>query len=387
MYYNGSQHLAYFDYCHSTYPPWTNVINGYDNVPREMLREHDEVIMPDEELHCDLFRELLYRFSESGDIVVDFFAGSFSSALAALAGSRKYIGFETNDTRYELGVERLLRKVGLLLEQGQLYAFPELTSDLTKAPIPEEFYPPDIQKLKACGCDLDGANLDARSFNMVIKKSNIQGADLGLFTTVEMKPGTIIGYYWGRNVLADSAELEAYRKSDRILSLYKYQIGEDSKKRHVHIVASKLCSSSYANDPRTIRPPHSPNAYFDERGSIALGYQLVPLVVLEPLVAEDEIYVDYGRSFAIVDLGCEVTPQAEVAATEIVAELPAATVPPPETIANDDACSGCGESLKDGGHKCDICGRANHPWCGTILGEGHGAGVRCLKHNVSSTEV
>ena len=57
-----------------------------------MLREHSEPVMAGEEFSADLFREIFGRFSASRDLIIDLFAGSFSSALAALHGFRKYIG-------------------------------------------------------------------------------------------------------------------------------------------------------------------------------------------------------------------------------------------------------------------------------------------------------
>ena len=57
-----------------------------------MLSEHSELVMGGEELSADLFREIFGRFSASRDLILDLFAGSFSSAVAALSGYRKYIG-------------------------------------------------------------------------------------------------------------------------------------------------------------------------------------------------------------------------------------------------------------------------------------------------------
>jgi DNA modification methylase len=57
-----------------------------------MLKEEGDVLMKEEELGSDLFRELIFRFSARRDVVLDLFGGSFSSAVAALASSRKYVG-------------------------------------------------------------------------------------------------------------------------------------------------------------------------------------------------------------------------------------------------------------------------------------------------------
>ena len=94
-----------------------------------MLREHGELIMKNEEYNSDLFRLLLGRFSASRDLVIDLYAGSFSSALAAMSSGRKYIGngteplslgFEIDDARYELGTLRLLNEAKVMMTFGHL---------------------------------------------------------------------------------------------------------------------------------------------------------------------------------------------------------------------------------------------------------------------------
>jgi hypothetical protein len=251
-----------------------------------MLSEHSELVMGGEELSADLFREIFGRFSASRDLIIDLFAGSFSSALAALSGSRKYIGnglsltsvgFEIEPTRYELGTLRLLSEVKVLLIFGHLISPFWGPDDVTKQKIPEETYPTTYDKLKVMPSDLEVANLDAASFNLVIKKSTIEHAGKGLFAKIGMLKGTIIGYYWGRIFVSD--RLEAKVLSDRILQLDKYVIGEDGQKRSLFIVACRKCAAGYANDPRTIGKPA--NAYFEEYESLDLGYQMVALILLD----------------------------------------------------------------------------------------------------------
>ena len=68
-------------------------MNRYQLLSCDMLRDDDgAVVMKDEEIGSDLFRELIFRFSARREVVVDLFAGSFSSAVAALANNRQYVG-------------------------------------------------------------------------------------------------------------------------------------------------------------------------------------------------------------------------------------------------------------------------------------------------------
>ena len=50
------------------------------------------------------------------------------------------------------------------------------------------------------------------------------------------------------------------------------------------------------------------------------------------------------------------------------------------------ACGGCGNNVGPV-HKCDICKRNMHVWCGRTIGqEGHGAPVRCPKCDRKTTK-
>jgi hypothetical protein len=43
-----------------------------------------------------------------------------------------------------------------------------------------------------------------------------------------------------------------------------------------------------------------------------------------------------------------------------------------------NTCGGCGEDSLSLSHACDLCSRKNHPFCGIVVGEGHGGAVRCV---------
>jgi hypothetical protein len=167
--------------------------------------------------------------------------------------------------------------------------------DVSKVDLPAEMFPTNYSELLACRSELEGAQKDAASYNMEIKKSTIEGAGLGLFAKIGMEKGTRIGYYWGKVLLAES--LEARVLNDRILATKKYVIGEDRSRKYLHIVGCLRCAAGYANDPRTIQK--KPNAQFLECGSVELGFQLVALILIDDVVAGEEVFADYGDMYTI----------------------------------------------------------------------------------------
>lgn len=65
----------------------------------------------------DLFRELMLMSSNEGDLVLDPFMGSGTTAVAAIRDNRKFVGFELNKEYYERANKRIKA------EQAQLKLF------------------------------------------------------------------------------------------------------------------------------------------------------------------------------------------------------------------------------------------------------------------------
>ncbi|MAB94647.1 MAG: DNA modification methylase [Flavobacteriales bacterium] len=55
----------------------------------------------------DLFKELIHKHSNEGDVVLDPFSGSGTTALASFSTNRKFIGCEVNLNYYNNSIERL----------------------------------------------------------------------------------------------------------------------------------------------------------------------------------------------------------------------------------------------------------------------------------------
>lgn len=318
--------------------------------------------------------------------------------------SHSHVGFEIDSTVYEIAMQRVLSLVGIMLKNSWTYLPADGVDNITKerSQIPHTLTPPWITNLNSYPDDISAAICDAKMYNMDIKKSTVLSAGNGLFAQFALKAGRIIGYYWG-NVHVSSPRLDQVLQSDRILQLYKYVI-EDGQKKYLNIVASKRCSAGYINDPRTIS--QEPNAAFEESANIIFGYQLVTVRLLTDVQKGDEIFADYGQAYIIESATSSHQPQTLIPLSPMdkdvspinvtlgslqirVTESSAGVNPSLSNIPssadssipfNLNTCSGCGDDLKESGHRCDICQRANHPFCGLTLGEGYGSAVRCKSH-------
>jgi DNA modification methylase len=56
-----------------------------------------------------LVRDLIHTYSNTGDIVLDCFSGTGTTAAVALTEGRRYLGFEINDEYHDIAIQRLKR--------------------------------------------------------------------------------------------------------------------------------------------------------------------------------------------------------------------------------------------------------------------------------------
>lgn len=92
-----------FNYVPSTYPAWKNIIDNVKGLlPKEQVRCRMEngktKHLRSEQKPIALLKEIISRFSQKGDIVVDFFSGTYSTAIAcfSLPNHRLFIGCEAD---------------------------------------------------------------------------------------------------------------------------------------------------------------------------------------------------------------------------------------------------------------------------------------------------
>ena len=92
-----------------------------------------------EEKAASLYREIYRRFTVPGDFVVDFFAGTFTSALAALYTDRRYLGCEVDPECYALAIQRLHRITAI----SMAHEHAPLEEDVVPADWPNYICPPE----------------------------------------------------------------------------------------------------------------------------------------------------------------------------------------------------------------------------------------------------
>lgn len=112
-----------FNYVSSTFPAFSNIM---DNVKGLLSGEQVRIKIPENPRTCALrseqkpvalLKELICRFSQPGDLVVDPFAGTFSTAFACmdLPNHRKFVSCEKDETCFSYAFTRILRHVSSLI--------------------------------------------------------------------------------------------------------------------------------------------------------------------------------------------------------------------------------------------------------------------------------
>ena len=104
-----------------TFPCDTNVIDMY-RPPKgkaQLLEKSGKVVRP-EAKSVPLMKEILARFSNKGDLVIDPFAGTASLGIACLHLGRMYLGCEKDAQVHELANERLVSVFRGLIDTHQV---------------------------------------------------------------------------------------------------------------------------------------------------------------------------------------------------------------------------------------------------------------------------
>lgn len=93
-------------YVASRHTGWTNVIDNLERLPpnEKVMKPNGNPLRKEQKSRASLM-ELISRFSKPGDIVVDLFSGTFSTAAACidLPGPRSFVGCEMDEEACELG--------------------------------------------------------------------------------------------------------------------------------------------------------------------------------------------------------------------------------------------------------------------------------------------
>jgi len=267
-------------YIPSRFKAWTNVI---DNIPRitasetvkYLDKDKKKVTLRPEQKTVALMQELIGRFSNQGDLVVDMFAGTFSTAVACLTMHhgqyRRFVGCEKFTDCFELSLPRVnlafLQQVSIgNFAQQSTPALQQLaTSQLgtsdddshsknpSSLPSSTQLPPHLISFLTAIWCIPDQHNdlidlpihkwpqsllgllstmdsktllsIDAMAHNVYVATSTIPAAGDGLFARVDIDPGDIVGYYFGAVVYKDlyQAKLKTFGTGPTSFSIERFQ--------------------------------------------------------------------------------------------------------------------------------------------------------------------
>ena len=262
-------------------PAFCNVINHY-RPPRPIDRLKVEADSGNletarfEEKNPDLYRELLDRYSRLGDLVMDLFAGTFSSGVAAIQMGRRYygsyffiyldmrVGVEVDPDVVAAAIPRLISKAQEMRDNhwtgekpiGDLF-------DISALPVPSgfEILPPLVAQYKDLG-DLDAAKKEAHHLGLQIRDSCIP-SQLGVFTTEVIPKGihwifvltftldTVIGNYWGTvRFCGSKKEQREFEKNDRLIQTSNFKRVDHGRRMPLYIEGSVRCAMTYINDPR-----------------------------------------------------------------------------------------------------------------------------------------
>ena len=234
------------------YHACTNVISGCTPVhPGSLLRDAEGNPLVEDQLSVPLLKELICRYSRTGHIVCDPFAGSFSTASACIITGRRFIGCEPNKEVFD-EAQRVLRRVFhdlrcIRKELRMKRVVPSLINS-----------PPWVRAHTDMASILEA---DCKELGVEVRKSTIPNAGKGLFALRAFQKEEKIGYYWGRfvgsNSLAhpsDDTPLSAGER-ERMISVKAHKfLVEDGTLREAYkefgdlILAGSIgCAMTYAN--------------------------------------------------------------------------------------------------------------------------------------------
>ena len=102
---------------------YTNIIDNYEP-PSTKLPNKDGKEVRYEEKNTDLLLEIISRFaSYKGGVIMDFYSGTATTAIAALTFGHKFIGFEKDETIKDVVMQRLVKTFHVLVHRGNYFYF------------------------------------------------------------------------------------------------------------------------------------------------------------------------------------------------------------------------------------------------------------------------
>lgn len=243
-----------------TQPCRSNVIDGYVPPSRRVLGPDGKTIRK-EEKSDEIYRELMYRYSNSGDTVFEPFAGSAAGAKAAVAINRIWRGCEKDHQCFEAA----------RLSLAQCVARELLFGTLKSSGVPSRPWPSveELQKLAKAINDLPPESnrpleypagktsaeylaLEEAANGVRVGPSGLGlAAGSGLFATRHICQSELIGVYWGT---VGSNKVQDPFKNERGVNLTDLKTRSNDA-LDIVIIGDRGCAVSYCNhavqaDPR-----------------------------------------------------------------------------------------------------------------------------------------
>lgn len=250
------------------------------------------------ELHVDLFRLFVHRYSLLNNTVIGMPCGTGNVAIGALWEKRRFFGADTSQEHIEESIRRCYRiytryQGTFGINNGVMPDCDRLPADMVAG----THTPPEF-RLAGGSDELADARAEAQAYGLEIKTSNV--VELGLFTTQAIAEGEVIGYYWGRYFFN---RLES--TSERVIRTTKKRLGQGGLET-MFIDGSRRCAVTYTNDPRNTE--FIANASFEERdfdtrpvsdGDVTSPplWMVMRLVARMEIPAGSEILVNYANDY------------------------------------------------------------------------------------------
>ena len=294
----------------NVYQACTNVISGCTPVhPGSVLRDAEGTPLVEEQLSVPLLKELICRYSRTGQTVCDPFAGSFSTASACIITGRRFIGCEPNKEVFDeaqIVIRRIVRDLKCIRRELRME---RVVPSLINSP-PWVKGHTDLASILAADC---------KALGVEVRKSTIPNAGKGLFASRTFQEKEKIGYYWGRfigsNSLGhpgDNTPLSAGERSRMIsVNAHKFLV-EDGTLRETYrelgdlvLAGSMGCAMTYANcgstkiiNARILEwVSYNPEEFqkaFDEKNADAFAdHRLLCMFAIRRIEAGEEILISY----------------------------------------------------------------------------------------------
>ena len=188
-----------------------------------------------EEKSRDLYSLLCSRFTNEYGWVLDFYAGTFTSAIGAVVTNRYYLGFESGAGRVVALPAARFTSVCCAVDKACFnYAFQRLLTFSETGPRnstsgkplwahvlpdtwPEYCCPtgvsPDVDAgrlgtewgTEPSQLEMTAAHAEAEELGLQIRRSHLRGATLGLYKRTRGEPREVIGHLWGWQVFSPDA--------------------------------------------------------------------------------------------------------------------------------------------------------------------------------------